>query len=91
MNPDLLQEKIAVFLMESISFYDASNESFYHGLLLGLCAILDDKYRIVSNRESGDGRFDIQMIPRISQLPGILIELKAAFRRFPGKCPVKQV
>ncbi len=78
MNPDLLQEKIAVFLMESISFYDASNESFYHGLLLGLCAILDDKYRIVSNRESGDGRFDIQMIPRISQLPGILIELKAA-------------
>jgi hypothetical protein len=42
-----------------------------------MCAITDNSYRIVSNRESGEGRFDIQMIPLNQQLPGILIELKA--------------
>ena len=33
--------------------------------------------RITSNREAGDGRFDIQMLPLNKRLPGILIELKA--------------
>ena len=30
-----------------------------------------------SNRESGEGRYDIQMMPKRANLPGILIELKA--------------
>ena len=30
-----------------------------------------------SNRESGEGRYDIQLLPRDAKLPGILIELKA--------------
>ena len=38
---------------------------------------MDNSYRITSNREAGDGRFDIQMLPLNKWLPGILIELKA--------------
>ena len=38
----------------------------------------NDKYYIASNRESGNGRFDIQLMPRVSSLPGFLIEVKAA-------------
>ena len=38
---------------------------------------MDNSYRITSNREAGDGRFDIQMLPLNKRLPGILIELKA--------------
>ena len=35
-------------------------------------------YHINSNRESGDGRYDIQLIPKNDLLPGIIIiELKA--------------
>ena len=30
-----------------------------------------------SNRESGEGRYDLQMMPVDRKLPGILIELKA--------------
>ena len=63
--------------MQTISFHDAANETFYHGLILGLCAILDNQYRITSNREAGNGRCDIQMLPLNKKLPGILIELKA--------------
>ena len=48
----------------SISFYDAGAEGFYHGLVLGLIALMDNQYKIKSNRESGDGRYDISLIPR---------------------------
>ena len=34
-------------------------------------------YHINSNRESGDGRYDIQLMPKNDILPGIIIELKA--------------
>ena len=72
-----LQNKLATFLLQTISFHDAANETFYHGLILGLLAMLDNQYHITSNREAGNGRFDIQMLPLNKKLPGILIELKA--------------
>ena len=61
---------------KSISFYDAGAEGFYHGLVLGLIALMDNQYKIKSNRESGDGRYDICIIPREDKYPGIIIELK---------------
>ena len=61
---------------KSISFYDAGAEGFYHGLTLGLIALLDNQYKIKSNRESGDGRYDISLIPRESKYPAIIMELK---------------
>lgn len=36
-----LQNKPKTFLLQTISFHDAANETFYHGLILGLCALLD--------------------------------------------------
>mgnify|MGYP006079597995 FL=1 len=44
--------------------------------MLGLCALLGGSYT-TSNRESGDGRYDIQLMPKNELLPGIIIELKA--------------
>lgn len=71
-----LQSLIQKLLMQSASFYDTAGENFYHGFMLGLCALLGGSYT-TSNQESGDGRYDIQMMPRSDELPGILIELKA--------------
>lgn len=63
--------------MQTVSNFDTSSENFYHGLILGICAMVDNKYIVSSNRESGHGRFDIQLMPKSnSKLPGILIELK---------------
>lgn len=62
--------------MQSVSYYDTAKENFYHGFMLGLCSLLSGSY-VTSNRESGDGRFDIQLMPLHEKLPGILIELKA--------------
>ena len=71
-----LQEGIGEYMKKSISFYDAGAEGFYHGMVLGLVALMDDQYNIRSNRESGDGRYDICMIPRTGKYPGIIMELK---------------
>ena len=43
--------------MQAISFYDAANESYYHGMIVGLCAMMINSFRITSNRESGNGRY----------------------------------
>lgn len=77
-NIPALQKSLESFLVQTISFYDTANESFYHGLVLGLCAMFDNRYRVTSNRESGSGRYDIQLFPLKQNLPGILIELKSA-------------
>ncbi|MGN0318882.1 MAG: PD-(D/E)XK nuclease domain-containing protein [Lachnospira sp.] len=71
-----LQNAISEYMDKSISFYDAGAEGFYHGLVLGLIALMDNQYKIKSNRESGDGRYDICLIPREDRYPGIIIELK---------------
>ena len=71
-----LQDGIGEYMKKSISFYDAGAEGFYHGLVLGLVALMDNQYKIRSNRESGDGRYDISMFPRDSKFPGIIMELK---------------
>ena len=71
-----LQKAIGEYMDKSISFYDAGAEGFYHGLVLGLIALMDNQYKITSNRESGDGRYDISMFPREARYPGIIMELK---------------
>ena len=71
-----LQKTIAEYMDKSISFYNAGAEGFYHGLVLGLIALMDNQYKIKSNRESGDGRYDISLFPREDRYPGIIMELK---------------
>ena len=73
----LLKQSLNKFLLETISFYDTLNENYYHGLLLGMTAIFAHDYYIYSNRESGLGRYDIQLMPKKAGLPGIIIEVKA--------------
>lgn len=77
-DAERLKAQLATLLRQSVSYYDTAKETFYHGLMLGLCAMLDDRYEIRSNRESGDGRFDLQLLPKDQRFPGILIEMKVA-------------
>ncbi|MDO5813731.1 MAG: AAA family ATPase [Bacillota bacterium] len=58
-------------LLRSISYFD-NQESFYHGFLVGL---LND-YEVLSNRESGNGRFDLCILPETILGTVILIECK---------------
>ena len=71
-----LQDIISNFLIQSVSAFDAAGENFYHGFMFGVCALFGNSY-VTSNRESGDGRYDIALSPKVNNLPGIIIELKA--------------
>ena len=77
-NVSALKERLNTLLKTSVSYYDTAGENFYHGLMLGLLAMTDNRYKILSNGESGDGRYDICLIPLQQKLPGIIIELKAS-------------
>lgn len=52
-------------------------ERFYHGLVLGLLSELYDTYEVKSNRESGYGRYDVMVIPKIDkQKDAMILEFK---------------
>ena len=73
-----LKEAIKAFLLESVSYFDAAAEGFFHGLTLGFLAVLRDEFRVLSNVESGEGRFDIALKPIVEGAPAFIIEVKAA-------------
>ena len=77
-DPFLFGKYLAAYLKESVSFFDTAAEGFYHGLVLGFIACFRNRFVVKSNRESGEGRYDISMRPLIEGMPGVVIELKAA-------------
>lgn len=53
------KSSIQALLIQSVSSFDAAGENFYHGFVLGLCALLGGSF-VSSSRASGNGRYDIQ-------------------------------
>ena len=51
-------------------------ERFYHGFVLGLAVELADRYIIISNRESGFGRYDVMMEPKNGMDNAVIMEFK---------------
>ena len=71
-----LQSLLEDFMLKSISTMDGASEAFYHGMMLGLCAVLGSQFKVRSNRESGLGRFDIELLPMVKGMPGFIFEFK---------------
>lgn len=85
---ELMSEYLQTITYTSISYFDVADgpkertpENFYHGLVLGLIVSLRDRYRIVSNRESGRGRYDIAMYPLQENTDAFIMEFKVQDRK----------
>jgi len=67
---------------DTFSYFDVNGEpeNVYQSYVLGLLAIIGDDYIIKSNRESGDGRYEIMLIPHNKTKFGIVIEIKQITR-----------
>lgn len=76
-NAHLLTETLQKYLLQSASVFDTAHEDFYHGVVFGMLAVLSDSYYISSNRESGEGRFDIELQPKSCGGQGYIMEFKA--------------
>lgn len=83
---DEIQQILRRELLDGISYHDNA-ESFYHGYVAGLLKGMPD-YKLRSNREAGNGRPDIQLVPYNQKDTVFLIELKKAdsYQQMEGKC-----
>ena len=73
------QTGLSKFLVSMVSAFDTgAKESFYHGFVLGMTAILVPDYEVQSNREAGKGRFDVAVFPKDTAKRGLLFEFKTA-------------
>ena len=80
-NVSAIEEGFTAYLQKTISIRDTNTkkdmkENFYHGILLGLFAYMDD-WLVMSNAESGEGYSDITIEVESKEI-GIVIELKYA-------------
>ena len=71
--------------LKTFSYFDAGMkpseeqepERFYHGFVLGLLVDLEEDYTVISNRESGFGRYDVMIEPKdIKKNPAFIMEFK---------------
>ena len=92
-DTDKMEEFINGQLSKSISYYDNA-ENFYHGYMVGIFNSLDG-YEVYSNKESGNGRPDIQLMQgslrvrtALRRKPAVIFELKHAkkFSEMEKKC-----
>ena len=75
-DAETFEEELSDLIVGAINYHD-SQENFYHGFMTG--ALSPMKGCIVkSNRESGDGRGDIFVMPVSIEKPAVVLELKAA-------------
>ena len=76
------KERLQALLHVSTSFYQTGAkyaELFYSGFMLGLLSILSSDYMLESERESGMGRSDALLIPRVGHgTQALIIEYKVS-------------
>ncbi len=73
----VFQEQLAELLRSSVNYMDSA-EAFYHGFLMGVFQNLGGSYLLKSNREAGNGRYDICIYNLDAVSPAAVIELKKA-------------
>lgn len=78
-DAEVIQTELSSLLLNSISYMD-SYENFYHGFLLGLLMNLNG-YKVTSNKEAGDGRYDISIEGLDGLKVPVILEFKIAGKR----------
>ncbi len=92
-NEEQVETILLNILSKSIS-YDDNKESFYHGFLVGMLQGVKG-YSVLSNKESGEGRFDIVLKPESIRKKVIIIECKhskgSGYLREDSKKAIQQI
>jgi hypothetical protein len=76
-----VERQLQAFAMNLLSYHDAGTaapENLYQGFVIGLLAVMEPTHLVRSNRESGAGRPDVLIRPRVPGQPGVVLELKVA-------------
>ena len=76
---EYFEEMLNDFIIKTLSYFDVSKniEAVYHAFLLGVFVNLKPRYEVISNGESGYGRFDIMILPKRDKSKlAVIMELK---------------
>ena len=80
---DAMNEYMNRVAMSTFRYFDTGKqpsgeepERFYHGFVLGLMVELAGRYTILSNRESGFGRYDVMLEPLRAEDDAYILEFK---------------
>ncbi len=76
------ETKLTNFVMRSMSSHDLylnECERNLHLFVLGILVLFEKEYAVRSNRETGKGRYDIMLMPKITGYAGWVIELKKVY------------
>ena len=81
-NLEMFKSDFQDVVVKSFSYYDVPNndsgENFYHAFVMGLLYSSNSLFEITSNRESGFGRYDLILKPKIEEIDhAYIIEFKA--------------
>lgn len=73
------QKYFSEVVLQVMSYHDFANqpENAFHCFTAGFLSWLSHKYDVRSNRETGEGRAGIWLLPKNTKLPGYIFELKA--------------
>ena len=77
-NIKKFEETLGEIMINMLSYFDLDKEmeKIYQVFMIGLVGFLMGKYEIISNDESGYGRYDLAMIPIKSNEKAYLMEFK---------------
>jgi hypothetical protein len=81
-NVDAMNLYMGIVIENTFSYFDVSgkqSERFYHGFVLGLITEFSSRYIVKSNRESGLGRYDVMLEPKLKSDNAIIIEFKVCY------------
>ena len=82
-DTEIFAELLQSFIFNSMSSFDVPNnepERSYHLFVLGIVVMLQNRYVVNSNKESGLGRYDIMVIPKDHTKPALVVEFKKTRR-----------
>lgn len=80
-------------VLEIFSYHDINSnypERVFHAFMLGLLVHYGERYQIRSNRESGEGRYDIMLTPKDKNKLGIVLEFKSIQIETAHEKPIKE-
>jgi len=82
-NLTKFEEELPTMIMESLSYFDITDktvETNYHWLIVGILSpVRYHNYEFLSNREAGEGRFDVRISPNTENVVypvSIIMEFK---------------
>ncbi len=77
---DDFRNDLESIVLETFSYLDvpgnSASEAFYHAFVMGLLRVDNEYYEVTSNRESGYGRYDVMLKPKVKDIPAYIIEFK---------------